>query len=161
RGTIEIFPNAVENSVYERTRLSAAKSFGELYRFVNRNHRRNVVAIEHFVDRESQNIAIDGRNAVEIVVLAIFFDALVDFRQVFDHSFDQWLGEFAHARLDRTEFPKVVDAFGSFPALKVAPEMVLNGRLPSAMPFPHTVTYFATARSRWRFRPRCARLQCR
>ena len=139
RGTIEIFSDAIQNAVHESTGFGAAKSLCELDRFVDRNDRRNVVAIKHFVDGEPQDIAIDRGNAVEIVILAITFDLLVNFRKVRNHPFDEWLGEFAHVRFDRTKFPKVTHVFGGFAVLEVAPEVILNGRFARASPFAHTL----------------------
>src|SRR5438067_3449188 len=88
RGAIEIFPDAIENSVYECAGLGAAKSFGELDRFVDRNDWWNVIAIKHLVDGEAQDISIDRGNAVEIIILAVAFDLFVNVRQVRHHSFD-------------------------------------------------------------------------
>src|SRR5690349_18477658 len=95
RGTVEIFADAVENAVHEFAGFGAAKSFGELDRFIDRNHRWDVVAIKHFVDGEAKHITINRRDTVQVVILAILLNPLVDFTQVVDHSGNQWFGEFA------------------------------------------------------------------
>ena len=159
-GTIEIFSDAIQNAVHESTGFGAAKSLCELDRFIDRNDRRNVVAIKHFVDGEPQHVAIDGGNAVEIIILAITFDLLVNFRKVRNHSFDERLGEFAHVRFNRTKFPKIVYVFRSFAVLEIAPEVILNGRFARASPFAHTICS-ATWRSHSKSRLRRAPLQCR
>src|SRR5436309_14695182 len=59
-----------------------------------------------------------------------------------DHSLDQRLGEFTHVLFYRTELPKIVDSFWSFAMLKVAPEIILNGRLAGASPFSNRTYLF-------------------
>src|SRR6266550_813218 len=99
-------------------------------------------------------------DAIEIVIFTVTLDALVDFRLVRNHSFDQRLGKFPHVRFHRTKFPKVVHSFGSLAVLKIAPEVILDGRFPRASPFAHITYLCATSRSHSRFRlqpepPRC------
>src|SRR5713101_2274443 len=140
--TLQIVFHTIENPVNETSRIRATKSLGQLDRFVDRNDRRNVVAIKHFVNREPRNIAIDGGDAMELIILAVAPNALVHFRQVRDHSFDQRLGKFAHTRRARAKFPKVGDVLRSFAMLQIAPKMILNGGFTRPTTFTHK-TYFA------------------
>src|SRR5580704_8557333 len=56
-----------------------------------------------------------------------------------EHSFDQGLSKFAHIRFGGTHRPKIVDSLGSF--VKIAPKMILNGRLPRFASFSHDRNY--------------------
>src|ERR1700692_2193857 len=78
---------------------------------------------------------------MELVVLAVAPNPFVDFWQMRDHSFDQRLGEFAHARLGRAKFPEILHSLGCLAVLEVAPEMILDARLPRDSTFPHKI-YF-------------------
>ena len=159
-GTIEIFSDAIEDAVHKTTGFGAAKSFCQFNRFVDGNDRRNVVAKKHLVNGKTEDVSIDGGNAVQIIIFAITFDLLVNFRKVLNHSFDERLGEFAHVRFNRTKFPKIVYVFRSFAVLEIAPEVILNGRFARASPFAHTICS-ATWRSHSKSRLRRAPLQCR
>src|SRR6266480_2746821 len=133
----QIFSDAVEDAVDKTAGFGAAKSFCQFNRFVDGNDRRNVVAIEHLVNGKTEDVSIDRGNAVQIIIFEITFDLLVNLRQVRNHSFDQRLGKFAHVRFHRTKIPKIVDPFGSFAVLEIAPEVILDGRFARASPFAH------------------------
>ena len=47
----------------------------------------------------------------------------------------------AHARLGRAKFPEILHSLRCLAVLEVAPEMILDGRLPRDSTFPHTI-YF-------------------
>ena len=79
---------------------------------------------------------------MKFVILAVAPNALVNFRQMRGHSFDQRLGEFAHPRRARAKFPKVGNILRSFAMLKIAPKMILNGGFARPAAFSHK-TYFA------------------
>ena len=137
QGTCQVAFHAVENAVNETPGLSAAESFGKLDRFVDRNNGWNVVAIKHFVDSQAQDVSIDSGDAMELVILAVTANTLIDLGQVLDHSFDKGLSEFADAGRSRTKLPEIIDSLGRLAALKIAPEMILNGRFTRSTPFPH------------------------
>src|SRR5205814_2264070 len=86
---------------------------------------------------EPKDIAIDGGDAPEFVVLTIAGDAFVDFRQVREHSFDEWLREELDVVLRRAERPEFLDRFRSVATVKIAPEMVLERGSPRGMTFAH------------------------
>src|SRR5437762_11301998 len=54
-----------------------------------------------------------------------------------DHPLDKRLRKLANPWRCRTEFPKIVNLFGSFTALKVAPEMILNRCFACSPSFTH------------------------
>ena len=56
---------------------------------------------------------------------------------MFDHSFDERLGELAHIRFHRTKVPEIVDAFGCFTVLEIAPKMILDRGFTCFAPFTH------------------------
>ena len=64
--TSQITLHAIEDTVDETSRVGPAEQLRQLDCFVNRNDRRNVVAIQHLKNCEPQDIAIDRRNALEI-----------------------------------------------------------------------------------------------
>ena len=78
---------------------------------------------------------------MEFVILAVAPNPFVDLWQMRDHSFDERLGKFAHARLGRAKFPEILHSFRCLAVLEVAPEMILDGCLPRDPTFPHTI-YF-------------------
>src|SRR5438132_5067864 len=47
--TFQVVFHSVEDTVYKTTGLAPAESFCELYRFIDGDHRRDVVAVEHFI----------------------------------------------------------------------------------------------------------------
>lgn len=65
----QIFADTIEDAIDETAGFGAAKGFGQLDGFVDGNDRWDVVAVEHFINREAQNVAIDGGDAVEIEIL--------------------------------------------------------------------------------------------
>ena len=133
----EIFSHPIENPVYKTTRFRAAKSFCQLDPFVDRDDRRDVVAIKHLVDREPEDIAIHRGDAPEFVILTVTPDAFVDLREMRDHSFDERLRKLAHARLGRAKFPEIIDLLRAFAALEIAPEMILDCCFARAPTFTH------------------------
>src|SRR5947208_17145875 len=54
-----------------------------------------------------------------------------------NHPLDKRLRKLANPWRCRTEFPKIVNLFGSFTALKVAPEMILNRCFACSPSFAH------------------------
>src|SRR4029453_961952 len=54
-----------------------------------------------------------------------------------NHSFNQRLCEFAHPRLRRAKFPKLIDFVRAFAALKITPEMILNRSFSRSATFTH------------------------
>ena len=95
--------------------------------------------MQHFENGEPQHVAIDWRNPADLVVLDVATDALVDLRQMRQHSVDQRLRKSADAWLGRTEIPEVLHLFGRAVAVHVTPKMKLDGRLPRDSSFAHTL----------------------
>src|SRR6266487_3193432 len=118
--------------------------------------RRDVVAIKHFVNCEPQDIAIDRRDTMEFVILAVPPNAFVDFREMRDHSFDERLRKVAHARGGRAEFPEIPDFLRPFAVLKITPEMILDGRFSRFSPLSHK-TYSSRSFDMTRAIPTAAR----
>src|SRR5437667_9738239 len=82
--------------------------------------------MKHLVDREPENVTIDCRDTTEFVICAITPDPFIDFRQMCDHSFDEWLGKLANAWCCRTKFLEIIDPLGPFALLQTTPETVLH-----------------------------------
>src|SRR2546421_4551160 len=133
----EIILHSIENPIHEASRVRPAKSFRQLDRFVDGNHRRDVVAKKHFENREPENVPIHRGDATEIVIFAILPDAIIDLGQMRHHAVDEWLGELAHSRFGRTKIPEVFHAFRRAITMEITPEMKLNCRLPGGAPLSH------------------------
>src|SRR4029077_2267702 len=84
-----------------------------------------------------QDIAIDRRDAMEFVVLAVTPNAFVDFREMRDHSLDEGLSKIANPRCRRAKFPEIVDAFRPLAVLQITPEMILDRSFARLSPFAH------------------------
>jgi hypothetical protein len=77
-----------------------------------------------------------------------------------DHSFDQRLGELAHAWFARTKIPELIELFRTAALLKIAPKVVLNGGFPALRRFPIVISA-AIATSTEQLQWRRGRLPCR
>src|SRR5439155_7609178 len=123
--------------------------------------RRNVVAIKHFVDRQPQDVAIERRDTLEFVILAVTPDAFVNFLEMHHHPFYKWLRKLADTSCCRAKFPEIADLLRPITVLKVAPEMILDGRFACLSPFAHKIIFCEVLTSRQQFRPRPARPRSR
>src|SRR4051812_48700602 len=123
QGPAQIALHPVEDAIDETSRIGPAKRFRELDRFIDRNDRRDVFAIKHFINRQSKHVPVDRRDAVEIVVRTIFSDPVINLGQVCDHPVDERLRELPHPRGGGEELPKFVHLFRGIAAMQVAPEM--------------------------------------
>jgi hypothetical protein len=93
--------------------------------------------MKHFINGEAKNVAVHGGNAAEVVILAVFADAVVDLWEVRDHPVDERLGKFAHARSGGTKLPEFVHPLRRAIAMQIPPEMELHCRLPRCSPLSH------------------------
>ena len=115
----EIILHPIQNAINESSGIRTAESFGQLNRFVDRNDRRYVVTVKHFVNCEPEDIPIHCGDPMKLVVVAVLADAIVDLGQMRDHAVDERLGEGSHPRRGRAEFPKLVHAFGRAVAMQM------------------------------------------
>src|SRR5205823_1822554 len=125
RRSRQLFPDPVENPIDETSRFRSAKFFCQLDRLVNRNDGRNVVTKQHFIDGETQDIAIDRGDATKLVVFGITSNALVDFPEMRVHPINERLSKLANARFAREKFPEIFHFFRTVAMLHIAPEMIL------------------------------------
>src|SRR5438094_457729 len=67
-GPQQFAPHFIENAVYKFPTVLCGKFFGNIHCFIDAHHRRNVVSMEHFVNRQTQNISIHRGNAVQLPI---------------------------------------------------------------------------------------------
>ena len=92
-----VFMHSVENPVDERHGLVTGELARELQRFVD-HHGSRRFELAHFVDRESQNVSIDGGHALDAPVVGLAADAAIDPGGVFGSAAHQDLHEFVGRR---------------------------------------------------------------
>src|SRR5262249_57862369 len=85
----------VEDAVDESARLGGGVPLGQLERLVEGDPRRYLGAVEHLVSPQPQDVAVDGRHAIEPPVLGDLGDHGIDPRLVLLDPGDQSLGELA------------------------------------------------------------------
>jgi hypothetical protein len=133
----KIVLHAIENPIHKASGIWTAKFFCQFDRFVNRHNWRDIVSIQHFENRESKHVSIYCGNAVKVIILAVTANALIDLREMREHSFNQWLRKLAHARGRRTACPEYIDRLRTCTAMEIAPELVLQRGLARDAAFSH------------------------
>jgi hypothetical protein len=82
----KISPRILSRMPFTNLPLSWWKIFGDVHRLVDADHRRDIVAMEHFVNGQAHDIAIHGRDAVEVPVLGVLLDVFVNRVAVLQHA---------------------------------------------------------------------------
>src|SRR5437762_13904837 len=67
----------VEDAVDELAAVLGGKFFGDVHRFVDADHGRNVLTMEHLVNREAEDVPVHHRHAVQFPVLGALLDLLI------------------------------------------------------------------------------------
>src|SRR2546423_6492515 len=86
--------NRVEAPIYNRPGLSGGKFLGQLDSFVQDDPRRSVLAA-HFMNRQAQNGAIDGREPFEPPVVGMLDDDGVQRSDILRRAFKKFVRESA------------------------------------------------------------------
>lgn len=61
----QIYPNSVQNPVYEGTGILCAIFLAKIHRFVYGNLSRDICSVKDFKNGQSENIAVDRRHALQ------------------------------------------------------------------------------------------------
>src|SRR5207249_4309089 len=91
RRSRQIRAQTIEDTVDERAGLARREFFRDVHRFVDADHGRDVVTIEHFEHGETENIAVDGGDAWQLPMLRVLLDLLVHFVAMENGAADQFL----------------------------------------------------------------------
>ena len=124
----EILSHPIENAIHKTAGFRATESFCQLDCFVNRDDWRDIVAIQHLVNRQPQDIAIDRRDTAKFVILAVAPDAFVDFRKMHDHPFDKRLRVAKSLTLPDRKRLEVARALATGPQLLLLDEVMAGLR---------------------------------
>jgi len=89
----------VEDAVDELAAVLGGKLFGNIDRLIDADHGRDVLAVEHFVNGEPENVAVHCGHAMKLPVLRVLFDVLVDFVPMLDGAANQRFGKDPGGRL--------------------------------------------------------------
>ena len=127
----QLATDAVQDAVHESARFVGAKPLGDFNGFIDGDHRRHVRAIEHFVNRDAQNIPVHGSDAVEIVIGGRLADALVDVSLVRKHPLGDGHAKLAHFFGGGPQLPKILHRLGIGTDVEVALIQKLYGSLPA------------------------------
>src|SRR3974390_2921194 len=82
-----------QNAVDEFAAVLGGEFLRNVHRFVNADDGWDVLAMEHFIDGQSHDVAVHSGNAVEFPVLRMRLDALVDRVAVLEYATDQRIGK--------------------------------------------------------------------
>src|SRR5882724_7741767 len=93
RGAQEFAFDLVENAVDELAAVLGGEFFGDVHGLIDADDGRDVVAVEHFVNGEAEDVAVHGGDAAEFPVLGVLGDAGVGFIAEFQDAADQGVGE--------------------------------------------------------------------
>src|ERR1019366_1487748 len=66
--------NLVEDAIHKLAAVLRGELLGDVHRFIDAYYRRNVIAMQHLVYRQPQNIAVHRRDAVQLPVLRMLLD---------------------------------------------------------------------------------------
>src|ERR1700722_3844857 len=64
----------VEDAVHKLAAVLGGKLFGDVHRLVDAHDGRDVLAVEHLVDRQAHDVAVHRGDAVKIPVFGVFLD---------------------------------------------------------------------------------------
>src|SRR5438132_3516949 len=71
RRSRQLLPDSVKNPVDETSRFCPTEFFREFDRFVNGDNGWNVIAKQHFINGQTQNVAINRGDSTKLVILGI------------------------------------------------------------------------------------------
>src|ERR1035441_3240392 len=79
----------VEDAIHKLAAVLGGELLRDIHRFIDAYYRRNVIAMEHLVYRQPQNIAVHRRDAVPLPVLRVLLDDFVHLVPVFERAADE------------------------------------------------------------------------
>jgi len=85
--------DAVEDAVDEFAAVVGGEAFGDVDGFVDADHRGNIVAVQHFINGESQDVAIHGGDAGQVPVFTKLANQGVRLLPGFNGSADERVGK--------------------------------------------------------------------
>src|SRR6185369_10705715 len=95
----------IEDAVDEFAAVLSGKFFRDIDGFIDADHWRDVIAMEHFINSQAQNIPVHGGDPMEVPVFGMLRDLLVQLGAMFDDAANQRLGELANLNVLRGHGP--------------------------------------------------------
>jgi len=91
--------NLVQNAIDEFAAVLGGKFFGNVDRLIDAHDRGNIVAMEHFVNGQTQDIPVHGGDTVKFPVFRVLFDKFIGLIPMLQGAFDERLGKHADGSL--------------------------------------------------------------
>src|SRR5437016_10325967 len=88
----------VQNAIDELAAILSREFFGDIDGLIDADDWRNIIAMQHFIDGEPQDVAVHSRDARQVPVDRMFFDQAIDFVAMFESAANERVGKQTHGR---------------------------------------------------------------
>lgn len=123
---LDFFAAAIEDAIDEAARFVRAIFFGDFDGFVDGDGGGDIGASEELVESDAEDVAVNGGDALELVILAAFADDGIDFILEVEDAGDELAAEGASAGACVADFEEGFECIGVVCAAEVSEEEELH-----------------------------------